>query len=278
MVTATVLALSSATLHAAWNVLLKTATDEARDLALWGLFLAAAVVALPVLVIVGLPSAAAVPWLALSMLVHVGYATALVGAYRAGELSLTYPLARGAGALFAALGGVLLLGDRLPGLAWLAIVVVVAGLLGLVGRRSSPRAVTLALVTAVAIGAYTVIDARGARVTDGASYGLSVMPVIALGVSVLYVARGRASALVAAAPGAWPRWLVGGACSTAAYTMVLIAVESAPVGYVTMLRESSVVLGALAGWLLLRERLGRRRLAASSIVLAGLVLLVAGTI
>jgi drug/metabolite transporter (DMT)-like permease len=278
VVTATVLALSSAALHATWNLILKTATDDDRDLALWGQVLAAGVLALPVLAVVGWPAPAAGPWLALSTLVHIAYASALVGAYRAGDLSLTYPLARGGGALVAAIGGVALLGDHLAAMAWLAIAVVVIGLFTLAGRRSSPRAVGFALATAVTIGAYTVVDSHGARVTSGASYGLALMPSIAVGLSVVGLARGRASALVVAAPAAWPRWAVAGGCTAAAYTLVLIAVRSAPVGYVTMLRESSVVLGALAGWLLLRERLGGRRLASSGIVLAGLLLLVAGTI
>lgn len=278
MVTATVLALSSAALHATWNLILKTATDDDRDLALWGQVLAAGVLALPVLAVVGWPAPAARPWLALSTLVHIAYAAALIGAYRAGDLSLTYPLARGGGALAAAIGGVALLGDHLAAMAWLAIAVVVIGLFTLAGRRSSPRAVGFALATAVTIGAYTVVDSHGARVTSGASYGLALMPSIAVGLSVVGLARGRASALAVAAPAAWPRWAVAGGCTAAAYTLVLIAVRSAPVGYVTMLRESSVVLGALAGWLLLRERLGGRRLASSGIVLAGLLLLVAGTI
>jgi drug/metabolite transporter (DMT)-like permease len=73
----------------------------------------------------------------------------------------------------------------------------------------------------------------------------------------------------------WRRHLVGGAAALAAYTMVLIAVRHAPVGYVTMLRESSVVLGPLLGWLLLGEPLGRKRILPAVIVLTGLVLLVA---
>ncbi len=59
--------------------------------------------------------------------------------------------------------------------------------------------------------------------------------------------------------------------------MVLIAVREAPVGYVTMLRESSVVIGAVLGWLVLHEALGRRRLVSSGVILLGLVgLVVAG--
>ena len=56
--------------------------------------------------------------------------------------------------------------------------------------------------------------------------------------------------------------------------MVLVAVRRAPVGYVTMLRESSVVLGALIGWLVLAEPMGSRRVVSSAVVLAGLVALV----
>ncbi len=274
VVTATILALSSAALHASWNLILKTADHEDRDLAIWGQVVAAAMLATPILLVIGWPAAAAWPWLVLSSVVHVFYAASLVAAYRAGDFSLTYPLARGGGALVAAVGGVALLGDHLPAVAWLAIAVVVAGLVSLVGLRSAPRAVGFALATAVTIGTYTVVDSHGARLTSGASYGLTLMLTIALALSVAGLTRGRARALVAAARGAWPRWVVAGGCTAAAYTLVLIAVRSAPVGYVTMLRESSVVLGALAGWLLLRERLGPRRLASSGVVLAGLLLLV----
>lgn len=73
----------------------------------------------------------------------------------------------------------------------------------------------------------------------------------------------------------WRRNLAGGLGTTVAYTMVLVAVRHAPVGYVTMLRESSVVIGALLGWLVLHEDLGSRRLARSVVILTGLVLLVA---
>lgn len=278
MVTATFLALSAAGLHATWNFILKSASDGDRDLASWGQFVTGGLLALPVLLLVGLPGTTALPWLLLSCGIHVAYVAALVGAYRAGDFSLSYPLARGGGALVAAVGGVVLLGDHLPPVAWVAIGVVVAGLLSLVGRRSSRRAVGLALLTALTIGAYTLADSHGARLTSGASYGLALMPMLAVALSVVGVARGRTAALAAAASGAWRRWMFAGACSTLAYTLVLIAVRSAPVGYVSMLRESSVVLGALAGWLLLRERLGARRLASSGVVLAGLLLLVAVTV
>jgi drug/metabolite transporter (DMT)-like permease len=71
------------------------------------------------------------------------------------------------------------------------------------------------------------------------------------------------------------RIALGGIAAVTAYSMVLAAVRLAPVGYVAALRESSVVLAALAGWLLLHERLGRARLVSSAVVAAGLILLIA---
>ena len=63
---------------------------------------------------------------------------------------------------------------------------------------------------------------------------------------------------------------------TGAYTMVLVAYQHAPVGYVSVLRESSVLVGALLGWLFLREAFGRYRLTSSMVMILGMALLIAG--
>jgi drug/metabolite transporter (DMT)-like permease len=272
---ATGLALGAALLHATWNLLLKTAPGNDRDLSSWGIFLVGGVLVLPVAIVLGGPGIEAVPWLLLSAVIHVGYVNGLVAAYRHGDFSLAYPLARGSGALVAAIGGGLLLGDRLPAPAWAAIVVVAAGLVGLVGRNVEGTTVRDALLTGCAIGAYTLADARGARISPNpVAYGLITTSTAAAAISVAYLARGRGPALVAAFPKHWRRWTLGGACTATAYAMVMVATRHAEVGYVAMLRESSVVLGALIGWRVLREPLGGRRLVASGVVLVGLVGLV----
>ena len=127
---ATLLALGSAALHAAWNLLIKT-SDE-RFLAAWGQFLVGGLLFVPVLVVIGPPGTAVLPFLVASSCVHVVYVGALVRAYHHGDFSFAYPVARGGGALLAAIGGVLFLSDTLSGGEWLAILVVVAGLVSLV--------------------------------------------------------------------------------------------------------------------------------------------------
>ncbi len=266
-------------LHATWNFLLKTAPPADRDLAAWGLFLVGAVFVSPALVVLGGPGRVAVPWLAISGVLHVGYLLFLVAAYRHGDFSLAYPLARGGGALVAALGGAAFLGDHLTWPAWMAIAVVASGLGSLVGWQVPGRTVRDALLTAVSIGAYTLVDAHGSRLSaDSVAYGFASTVVSAAGVSAVFLARGRGPALVAAWPGHWRRWTVAGTCSATAYALVLAAVRHAPVGYVAMLRETSVVLGALIGWRVLREPLGARRLVSSVVILAGLLGLIAVTL
>jgi drug/metabolite transporter (DMT)-like permease len=272
MLTATLLALGSAGLHAAWNLLIMTSSE--RLLAAWGQFLVGGLLFVPVLLLVGVPGSAALPFLVGSSLVHVLYVLALTRAYHHGDFSFAYPLARGGGALLAAVGGVLFLSDVLSGLAWLAIAIVVGGLASLVRPQVSRLALLWAGLTAATIGTYTTLDAAGARRSSGLGYGIALVLGAGIALSVLLLVIGRAGDIVPAVRLEWRRYLVGGVCSTLAYSMVLAGARLAPVGYVAALRESSVVLGAGAGWLFLHERLGRGRLVAASIVATGLVLLI----
>jgi drug/metabolite transporter (DMT)-like permease len=282
---ATLLALVAAALHAAWNLFVKTSGD--RDLAAWGQFLFAGLLVLPVLVVIGIPSTTALPYLVGSALVHVVYVVALVQAYHHGDFSFAYPLARGGGAMVAAIGGVLFLHDDFAPLAWIAVAIVAGGLASLIRPGTSRASIGWALTTAVTIGVYTLIDSKGSRLTadnlGSVQYGFALMPFIAVTVSTTNLVRGRGAAFLTVLHADWWRFLIAGTFVTVAYTLVLVAVrlpvspgslEQVPVGYVTMLRESSIVMGAFAGWMFLHEKLGKHRLISSLIVVAGLILLI----
>ncbi|MCX6522579.1 MAG: EamA family transporter [Actinobacteria bacterium] len=271
MLLATVLALTAAVLHAGWNLAIKQGGD--RFLALWGQFTLAGAIGLVVILAVGGFPANGWWWAFLSGTIHVPYCVYLARAYDHGDFSLVYPMARGGGALLAAIGGLLLLDDHLSPLGIGAIAVVAAGLFLLAGKARGPE-LWAALVVAVTIGAYSVSDAKGIRSTDNALYALATFVGTGTMTTAYGLVTGRASAMSQAMRVNWRRFLVLGIASSFTYGLVQFAFRRAPVGYVTALRESSVVIAAFAGSRVLGEAAGRRRMVASGVVVAGLITLV----
>jgi drug/metabolite transporter (DMT)-like permease len=274
---ATVLALGAAVLHAGWNFVAKRASGD-RYVVLWAQFFVGGLISLPLMIAYEIGWG--MPWqgyvcAALSGLVHVPYVFLLARAYTLGDFSVSYPVARGGGAAFAAVCGVLFLGDHLSPTEALGIGIVVAGLVLLAYGATGP-AVAMALAVACTIGLYTTFDAKGARVTDNVSYIFATTVAAALCNTVLGLSLGRRHAMAAMLREHVRRATLTGIASLVTYGMVLVAVRHASVGYVAALRESSVVLAALAGWKFLGESDHRRRLTAAAVVLAGLMVLVFG--
>jgi multidrug transporter EmrE-like cation transporter len=156
--------LCGAVLHAGWNALVKSSGDKEVDTAL--VHLLGAVVAIPPLLLVGLPPAAAWPYIACSLTVHVAYYITLAGAYKHGELGMTYPIMRGSAPLLVALGSSFVLGESLSALAWIGVIGVTLGvaLVGLAHPGEAlhhRRALGFALANACVIATYTFIDGTG---------------------------------------------------------------------------------------------------------------------
>lgn len=272
MLLATVLALTAAVLHAGWNLAVKQSGD--RFIALWGQFFMAGLLAAAWLAVFGGVTAAGYEWAALTAVAHVPYCIFLAKAYTVGDFSLAYPIARGGGALLAGLGGLILLNDHLGAIGIAGMIVVAVGLVGLSGRRAP--GVGYALIVAAAIGTYSVIDAHAIRSTNSPMYAAAPFLTTMVSVTAVGLVSGRRRQMVAAMRSDWARFLAVGAVVGAAYVLVQIAFRYAPVGYVTSLRESSVLIAAVGGHRLLGERGGRRRVVAAVVIVVGLLLLILG--
>lgn len=275
MLTATLLALGAALLHATWNFIVKGSED--RDAATWAMWLLGGSFSIPILVVIGLPDSASWPFLAGSATIHIVYALTLSRAYTHGDFSLAYPIARGSGSLLVALGGTVLLGDHLTPLAWTGIIVVALSLVLLVSRGASVASLRWAVFTGFTIACYMLLDGQGTRrSSSGLAYGLAVQVGIAVTLTVSGLVRGRRADLVTEFRRQPYRLAVAGTFVVAAYTMVLIGFHYAPVGYVSVLRESSVLIGAVLGWVFLHERFGRHRAISASVMVLGMCLLILG--
>lgn len=233
---ALVLVLAAATFHALWNRLLHVTADRAATMAVGNL--AGGLLLLPATL--AAPPGAVLPLAALSAVAEAAYALYLSAAYRRGALSVAYPLGRGTAPLLVTLGGWLVLAQR-PGPPALAGALALAAGLALVavaGRRAGQHAaVAFALLTGIAIAAYSVIDARAVREASPPGYLGAVL--LLTGVLLAGWLRGDRTRLRRALrPG-----LGVAAGSTAAYLLVLLAFQHADAGRVSTLREISVLIG-----------------------------------
>ncbi|WP_088278432.1 EamA family transporter [Ideonella sp. A 288] len=276
--------LLGAVLHASWNALVKSSGDKELDTAL--VHFLGALVALPMALWVGPPPLAAAPFIAASLMIHIGYYIALAGAYKHGDLGLTYPIMRGTAPLLVALGSGLVLGEAPTPMAWVGILGITAGV-ALVGL-SHPgdalhhrTALTYALANAMIIALYTFVDGKGVRTTvvDGHSAAAYVLLLFVLdGIpypSIVWARRDAAGrrAILAYARQRWPLAALGGAASIGSYAIALWAMTRAPVASVAALRETSVLFAAVLGTVLLKERFGMQRAIGTAVIVAGVMAL-----
>ncbi len=268
------LVLLAAVAHSAWNGWLKKSSPDFAGLAAMSIgWLILGVIGL---LFVGLPDGSHWPYLLLTTVVHTIYATLLVNAYRHGELSLTYPIARGTGPVIVVLAAPFLLNETLEGPDLLAVALIVAGILiiGLAGAGASLRArhaILLSLATGVAIALYTLIDAAGARVGASPhtySAWLFVLTAIAL-LAVTGFVHGTATCTLLRPH--LPQGIAVGILSAVAYSIVLWAMTVAPVALVAAVRETSILFAALIGWKFLGERITRLRWLGVALTAVGLV-------
>jgi len=274
------LLLAAAALHAGWNLLLKRAPD--RQLIVWWAVIVSALCFLPVLALrTALPAIGW--WFALgSAVVETAYFVTLTTAYRVADFSLVYPIARGAAPALLALAAVLLLHERLSaaGVAGLGAIVLglwlVAGTRGGVGAHPA-RGVALALLVALCIATYSTIDGAAVRRVDATTYAGAMFLLAAIVFTPVTIRWYGWPALRDALRARTGLIVLVGMLQAAAYLLVLYVYARAPVAYAGAIRESSIVLGALAGWLWLRESFGLRRVAGAFVTCAGIaVIAVAG--
>ena len=207
--------------------------------------------------------------LSASSVIHALYIMALAAAYRAGDFSQVYPLARGGGVAGVAIAAPLFVGESISGAGALGVGAVIAGALLLGWRRGQGWAAGWALVTAVMIVGYSMVDDVGVDHMHPLVYIAALGGGTSLCLTPMAWARRRE--LVAELRD--HRWQIAAAAalSMSAYLMVLFAFRLSQATYVVAAREISIALSVLLGIVLFREPQGSRRLAAAFVILAGVV-------
>ncbi len=274
------LGMGSAVTLAGANTFVKAAKDILGARAVMAL--SSAVLIFPAALFVPLPSQQTWMILALSLPAHWLYQTALVRALSRGDLSLVFPVMRGSAPLLTAVAAAIVLGEHLSPLAILGLAV--ASLAAVVfalpeknfggSRKVRNSALLWAVATGACVAIYNVIDAQGVR--SGPSQWSFIVWLFLLdwiGINTIaFATRGRRQFVASARAALWPG-LGAGVCSLASFSMALYGFSIAPVAYMSAMRETAVVFGALMGWWFLREGFGVRRTFAAILLAGGLSLL-----
>ncbi len=268
--------LFGAACHAGWNTFLKIRLEPFTAMALIAIM--SAIVVTPILFVLPIPPLAAWPWIAASMVFHLGYFVGLSEAYSTGDMGQVYPIARGTAPLLTAIASTLILGEAVGLKGWLGILVLVSGvfLLSLRGGRDlhfDKRAVAFALFTALMICGYSVSDGSGAR-TAGNAHAYTTWLFLLDGLMMLvFVLIRRGRPVFGEFASFWKEGLVGGTLSLASYWIAIWAMTVAPIPLVAALRETSVLFAAAIAVIVLKEPLQRPRVVAALMIVGGLALI-----
>jgi multidrug transporter EmrE-like cation transporter len=284
------LVLASTVAHVAWNAIVKTSGDplrtSARSVALG--VLAALPLAATAWLATGGPNLAPEGWLLAvsSGVVGTTYFVVLSAAYRRGPLSAAYPVARGTGAVVAAVVGIAVLGERFSSAGLAGVGLLLGGLTAIAVPAASRAAIVPALAAGICIAGYTAIDRLGVRTGPAWLYNMAIWSFIAIGLALLTVRPDRLllrrlglvpSPEPAEDPPLDPGFakpMAAGLLMIGTYLLILAALTIAPMAAVAPLREASSVLAAGYGIARLGERRGGLlRFAGATSIAAGAVLL-----
>jgi drug/metabolite transporter (DMT)-like permease len=278
-ISALILLFLSASMHAMWNFLLKSA-DEKYIAMGWQVILSG-IFALGFLFFTGLPPRSMWGFAVISMTLEAIYFILLCVAYSDHDFSLVYPIARGAAPAFLALWSAILLHEQLTvggyiGIAFITVGVMVIGATTLInsnGEKPHLRGILTALLVALVISIYTFIDGTAVKNGPALPYGLFMFVMVPF-VTTPYLTRKYGWSHFA---DMWKKnrgyLLLGGVLGLVAYMMALFAYTFAPLSYSGAIREVSAVIGAFLGWRFLKEELGGVRVVGATIVFAGVMVI-----
>ena len=276
---ALVLLFLSASMHALWNLLLKSA-DEKYIAMGWQVILSG-IFSLVFIFFTGLPPKEMWLFAVISMILEAIYFILLCIAYSDHDFSLVYPIARGAAPALLVLWSAIFLREQLTAAGYLGLTMITGGIIVtgattlLQNKSEKPhlRGILTALSVALIISIYTFIDGTAVKNGPALPYGLSMFVMVPF-VTTPYLTRRYGWGHFA---DMWNKkrgyLLLGGVLGLVAYMLALFAYTFAPLSYSGAIREVSAVIGAFLGWRFLKEEMGGVRVVGSAIVFAGVMVI-----
>ena len=266
----------AAFLHAVWNAMIKN--EDNKYLAVTAIVLGHVPVSVLIILLTPIPSVESIPFIILSALLHIGYEWYLLSAYRFGDLTKVYPIARGTAPILITIVSLIFLGVALSNFEILGIFIISLGILSLslqgakgIKNRS---AVIYALVTGFFIMGYSITDGYGARVSNSfLSYmGWSFILNATIFPIILKI-NNKSEIITKTFKEGKKIFFIGGTLSYIVYGIVIWGFTQAPIALITALRETSIIFALLIGTFFLKEKFTLLKVIATFIIFFGVALL-----
>jgi len=283
---AVVLVLISALFHASWNLLVRR--SDKPELSNWMMASSGAILSSPsaiYLFVTNPPDPVGWWFVAGTIALHIAYFFTLGRAYKHGDLSLVYPIARGLGLVLIPIIGVTVLAESVSLMAGIGIAAIFFGVVT-IGSSSGeglkiwlkPRSfladkgVVFAVMTGVLIASYSILDKRGIEHVEPIFYMFTLSLGGSLGILPILSRTYKRTDFAAEIKSRWKIGLLGGALQFLAYGLVLSAFKLSPVSYIGPFRELGIVFGVLMAVLILKERVTRNRALGAIVIGTGAIL------
>ncbi|MGI9353036.1 MAG: DMT family transporter [Rhizobiaceae bacterium] len=266
----------AAILHAVWNAAVKGSQDKV--LSMTAVMTGQVFVGAILISVLPWPSSESIPWFIAGIVFHIGYQIFLISAYRIGDFTQVYPIARGTGPMIVTVVSIVFFGVKFTPSELIAIILIVLGIISLSLVRQgdglrNPRAALMAFCTGCCIAGYSLADGMGARVSENAIGYMAFLMVVNGLIFAAYIWMVSPGKIVEMFRTSKLIMFGGGFASALAYLMVVWAFTQAPIAIVTALRESSIVFAVLIGVFVFHERVNLVKVFSTMLTLGGAALL-----
>lgn len=261
-------------LHASWNAMVKKFDD--KILSVSAIIYGHIPVSIIVIFFLPLPTLESLPYIILSSFLHQGYQWYLISAYKFGDLTKAYPIARGTGPIITTLISIFFLGVLISGFKIIAILLISFGIisLGILDKNSisNQKALLYSLVTGFFIGLYSLIDGYGARISLSPLSFLSWSFILnAILFSMLLKIKNHQNVLGKVLKEAKHIFWLGGTLSYVVYAIVIWGFTKAPIPLVAALRETSIIFSIVIGIIFLKEKISFYKVLSIIFIFAGVI-------
>ena len=265
----------AALLHALWNIIIKSMNNSLVGIAVKVFF--QSIIFFPIIFIVPLPQGLTWFYLISSSILHSIYFILLGSMYNRGDMTVIYPIARGCAPVFVTVLSLIFLKDSVSLVGIIGIITVSFGLVLLSLENfkieMNIKIIGISLFIALIISIYTFTDGAGVRSADMASTYIVWNFFLGGWISIGYVFFRNKKELFELQLIDLMYILLATIISFTAYAIIIWSMKHIPIGFVSSMRESSIIFASLIGYYFLKEKIGYIRLLSGFVFFMGVYLI-----